>query len=287
MPVPVIVDSFESLPPEEWLRVALTSDLHFGERLSDRHLCKFLAKINSLQPDLYLNLGDNSHGWNGFDKTEKVLRFERETLSPDIVRAGVTGNHDFWLRSDQLPYELRKRKLYRGDRPPEGFWSREVDRVGDIYKDGLCHNFDLDGPLRIKGHTFFGYMGWYGEDGKFIHEKTNDYSNMPWHIQGVPIHAFFQQRAERTLDKNLQLLTEEDHELVFCSHFPVVEIDPDESGRHYCGSPAHGRILAEHFGVTCFLNGHEHRRLTGPQRFSAGSDYGKPKYLLLAFPLST
>src|SRR3954468_10465104 len=79
------------------LRIAVTADLHFGTRHAAgvRATHDLVARVTELNPDLLLLAGDIGAG-DDFDRCLEL--FERLPRG----KAGVPGNHDLWVRSDDV-----------------------------------------------------------------------------------------------------------------------------------------------------------------------------------------
>ncbi|KAA9006609.1 metallophosphoesterase [Paenibacillus spiritus] len=90
---PIAIEGDKSL--REPLTVAVASDLHLGNIVGNRHLKRLVARINAMQPDLILLVGDVLD-----DSIEPFLRNRMsENLAKLKARHGVyavLGNHEYY-----------------------------------------------------------------------------------------------------------------------------------------------------------------------------------------------
>jgi predicted MPP superfamily phosphohydrolase len=82
------------------LRIAFVSDFHLQEGTSIHFVEKFVAKIDSIKPDLMLFGGDIVEGDR---KDENMDRFERllSSITSRYGVYGVLGNHEYYSRQDK------------------------------------------------------------------------------------------------------------------------------------------------------------------------------------------
>ncbi len=82
------------------LRIAFASDFHLQEGTSIRFVERFMAKIDSIKPDLMLFGGDIVEGDR---KGENMEHFERlfRSITTRYGVYGVLGNHEYYARQDK------------------------------------------------------------------------------------------------------------------------------------------------------------------------------------------
>lgn len=208
------------------------------------------------RPDLVVLAGDYCGNFKGSRCTRITFELARETLGPDIPILACLGNHDYWTIE---PWK----------------WAEEWEEILDARRSNEIHLLETDGLYRQDGWTFLGHGLWYGTR---AHEgKTNNYRNMPLHHEGDTC-AFMQKRGHEAVDSQVAALTGDDLNLVFVSHFPVVDLDA--IGKVHGGPEGLGNAMKD-LGVRKFLNGHTHGNLGGPLRYECGGDYGRPQFKII------
>lgn len=227
--------------------------------------------------DVIAQMGDMCGGQDGRRSVRTIGKMLRNHF-PTKPIITVLGNHDFWLAGKKKPerhddYMPNQRSFHHVSMPT---WKVSLDGIQQDLKELNIHFLDKDGPFRLDGWTFVGHTLWYGN----MNPPTNDDKYMPLGVDG-DTHKYLYSTALKELDVNLAQLTPDDINLVFCSHFPIVNFV--NHGDHTYGGPEFlGKIMREEFKINYFLNGHAHQFHNGPDRFEAGSDYEKPKYLIVS-----
>lgn len=256
------------------LRIALTSDLHLGIT-SEKVIRKFLEEVAAEAPDVYVNAGDYSGGFDGWRKVRQVVAWEKAAM-PSIPRLAVLGNHDRWVRG-------RKRKgTFGTSRPFPSLYMTAMERIEDDFAGAGTHFLDKDGVHKQGGYTFLGHSGWYEHM-----QNTNDWNYLPHGIAG-DTQAYLLKEFEDVLHSQLAHLTEEEKiskNLICITHMPIFydrQLMQFQTGHGGRGSL--GEFLQKEYGVRYFLNGHMHERHEGPIRFESGSDYYRPRYLIINLP---
>lgn len=244
------------------MKIALASDWHLGMTQANA-IQKQLKKMQAEKPDVLLQLGDFCGGMNGAKSVKSVLTMVREAF-PNTPILAVLGNHDFWYRDTE--YRRQTTSITE-------FFSNYTNIVNTM-KDLGIHFFDEDGIYRQDGWTFLGHTLWYGQ----MNPPTNDTLYLPRDIEGSSPHVWMQARGYNAVSDQVDQLTVDDTNVIFCSHFPIINFSNDNDYL-YGGNPAWGKVLVE-IGVQYLFNGHAHQRHEGPLRFEAGSDYYLPKYLI-------
>jgi len=88
----------------EPLRIAMISDTHVGgPHVNAERMARVVARINGLEPDLIVLLGDYEHGHLSFDESDPAFRDEVEAglvafggLEAPCGMVSILGNHDWW-----------------------------------------------------------------------------------------------------------------------------------------------------------------------------------------------
>ena len=258
------------------MKIALWSDWHLGTT-KDKSIMRQFALMAEQKPDLVVAGGDYNGGWYGAKATRTVFRRFREAM-PDVPSCGVLGNHEHWIRG--------RKAGFTGDhlgksfqRPSAETWRLNYLEIQRVFEENKIHFLDLAGPMRLPDHPGIAIVGhtlWYEK----AQPPTNDLNFMPYSMDG-DTHAFMRRNAYREAFDNLDKLTDEDMTRVFVSHFPVINVKGDHEFEQFSASAVFGESLQATFRIQKFLCGHAHQYHNGPLRFEAGSDYGRPKFLMI------
>lgn len=241
------------------MRILLTSDTHIGGSLtSPSTLKKMFRSWRDEQFDVVVHAGDYCGGYNGARSINTTCAMMREVTDKPII--SVMGNHDFWC--DKRPSLLS--------------FNRNYDKAVASFKKHNVHFLDEDGPYVHGDVVILGCTGWYSNN----KPNTNDLCWMPQYIEG-DTHFYMARRAHKIIDDQLQSVDLHDKKPIFVSHFPIYHTDTRPLNPQFDGPRTIGDTLSQHHGCKVFINGHAHRRHEGPDIYEAGSDYGKPKYLLI------
>lgn len=249
------------------LRIGLTSDTHIGITTA-KAIRKMLLEMREQAPDVIVHAGDFCGGHVGYRSVRSTCRLMREVF-PDTPIVAVLGNHDSWSRKPRDPAREAGWVEISRVTPPLYAFTKNMAEIRKAFATWNVHFLDDAGPFRFRGTTFVGSTGWYA---KFV--ATNDLAHLPNGLGGDTFRHM-QKEAEITLQRNLDLLTDADTYRIFVSHFPV--INPADFG----WSEKLGEILIADYGIKKFFNGHFHQRHEGPLKYESGSDYGKPRYLMV------
>lgn len=263
------------------VRIALYSDWHLGIT-KDRTIQKAFQSMAEQKPDIIVGAGDYNGGWTGHKAVHTIAMRQREVM-PDIPSVTVIGNHDVWARgkpirgSDQFNSVgmSTKRHMY----PSPQIWDLNYKTIIENFKKFNIHFLDEDGVFRdsrFPGLAIFGHTMWYEN----VYPSSNDSSNMPVGVEG-DTHGFLRRKGYRSAYDQIDSLTPEDTTRIFVSHFPVIKTHTCTEFEQWSGSAAFGEYLQADVNVKYFLNGHAHQLHTGPLRFESGSDYHKPKFIIL------
>lgn len=259
--------------------LGLGSDWHIGAS-SDKQIKRCIAELKAKNPDVIVLLGDFNGGKYGAKAVRSIIRMVRAEF-PDTPIVVCLGNHDFWVAGRKVDRDdLVQYSAPRHSRPRPDVWARNYDDILKYLKEVGAHFLDEDGPWRSEkfpGLVLFGHTLWY--DNKY--PPTNDKLYMPVNLGG-DTDAYMYNKGWKAVEAQLDLLKPEDTIRVFCSHFPVVYPNGRFGGDVEYGGPEWiGNMLRDQFGVRYFLNGHCHQLWEGPSRFECGSDYGRPKAIIV------
>jgi len=260
------------------LRVALFSDWHIG-LTKEKSIKIKLAEMEAANPDLLINCGDNCGGSDGSRSTYTITKFVREVF-PDLPFLSCLGNHDYWKSAGKV--FTGEKHFVRHKKPSALLFNENYREILKTFKTFNVHFLNEDGLFRLQTHpgiVFMGHTLWYRED----LPKSNNFNFMPKDIEGGT-SQYLLQKGYAEVYKQLAQLTENDTTRVFCSHFPIIEHVTEED-RLYGGDLEFGKDLQGKYKINYFLNGHAHQRMEGPLRYEAGSDYGKPNFIILEFPI--
>lgn len=243
------------------MRVAITSDTHLGLTPGNA-IQKMLRRIAGQKPDVFIHAGDYCGGTVGARSVEVTVRWVRECM-PDVPYLSVIGNHDLWCKKD------------KNEKPSIHDFEANIGLISDVFTRNRVHYLDFDGPIELGGYEFFGNSLWYAHP----NPPTNDSNFL---FPGFN-HARHARAADDLLATTMDRL-QPGRERIFVSHFPVIEFRCEAIDSKYNASASFGQHLYKEFGVTRFINGHAHQRHEGPLRWEAGSDYGKPQFLIMELP---
>jgi predicted phosphohydrolase len=246
------------------MRIALISDTHVGIT-TEGQLKVMFRELAKESFDVLIHCGDYGGTFEGGRCVKRTVKMMRDYF-PNCSIISTIGNHDFWTKAASSKAFLDNMSLIE-----EVFASSNIDYI------------DLAGPLKLNDSTWLiGSSGWYQSP----NPPTNDKNFLPYGYDG-DTNRWLLRRAERLLFDQLDTLrtlwNPDKDKLIFMSHFPVINTGDDYKGEFadFSWSEHIGEILQEEFGCKHFLNGHAHQRHEGPLRYESGSDYYKPKYLIL------
>lgn len=174
------------------LRIALLSDIHFGNRqMGTERLNAIVDQVNAARPDLILIAGDFVVGHNALGASERAaeLRAPLSQLRAPLGVIAVLGNHDHWTAPDAIRDALNRahitvlenRAVRRGPVTVVGIGDAfsghdDLDRaiassvgMGGVpviltHSPDLVHKLRGGFPLILAGHTHCGQvvLPWYG-----------------------------------------------------------------------------------------------------------------------------
>lgn len=240
------------------MRFALTSDLHYGidGKTQAKHQ-KFWRKLAAVEGvDLLIIAGDL--GTNRQSHVRGCLRTMREHIS--WPAAMVMGNHDFWSDKEHKSH-------------------MNFNEILSAHKE-LSVEFKVtyleQQEVVIGDHIIIGFDSWY----RSYNPPTNDRNWMPFSHEGVPVHVWMAHRANKSLDRILQIDTELYNKVICVTHFPPYT--PDTNYEEYCAPARYLEFLTEKADVLCL--GHSHKLDTkiidDCQILNSGSDYNRPRAII-------
>lgn len=252
------------------MRIAVTSDTHYGHT-KKAALVKMFKHMATEQPDVVVHAGD----WAGMHAFPHSVQHTMDALRramPMVPVIGVTGNHDYWVHNENRRTEMALHQQLQA-----GF---------EIGQNAGLQWLYFGGGTVIDGVAFVGCMGWYANP----MPGTNDTNYMPGINHGGPVHGRMRFLEQQNFDTALMIAEQQilaSNQVVCVTHFPIVFPGGLTHGdQQYGGDPAWGDAMRA-FGVQHFINGHAHQRhegapmSDGARKWEAGSDYGKPRYVII------
>ena len=278
------------------LKCAKVSDSHFGvSKNTEKFHEKFWNELAKENIDILFWAGDLiSHKQS---QLERTVAQARRILGNKIKVLACEGNHDKWRdeyfkAGSKAPpasdiytyYRYRQAQLRRQiyDKPQS--WNEMIESHKDIYaKYNIIHldgtSYDINDKV-----TAIGYDGWYA-DANVTTLGTNDYKFLPEMIETAPAHIYLRYKAEKDLDKILNIDTE-GKIVVGMTHMPPFSntepvVDPGVVPK-WNANPTFLKLLTDKCDY--FLVGHNHKALdvvfNDCRIINSGSDYEKPKYTI-------
>lgn len=270
------------------MKIAQISDTHLGITTEGqlRVMFRDLAKKDF---DLIVHCGDWCGGVMGHRKVRDTLRLLRKYLPNQPVIATI-GNHDYWCHSNKRKKVMdfyTGRTRYIPAKPGPDDYLNNLKLIEEHFEDHNVHFLDRKGIYvhpDFPSIVFIGVSGWYANP----YPPTRDASWLPLGMDG-DTHRYILRNTERDLHRYEESLKDFDaswQNLVFVSHFPVINTGPDYKGSFYdfSWSESIGQYYQETYNCKFFLNGHAHQLHQGPLRWECGSDYMRPKYQLIEVP---
>ena len=265
------------------MRLAITTDTHYGySNNTSRIHEKFLKKLSSESFDVLVHCGDiASHKQKQLYRSLAMFR----NYLGSVPILFVLGNHDYWdLESwNQNNPRFNKKIPYEDMRETQRNWFQEL---GVHYLQDSNFNFNDE-------VIFYGYDGWY----KDLNPPSNDKLWMPPTVRDIPINSYLNKRAysslSKILDDSSKVINENPHiKLVCVTHHSLTSYrEYSTVGDSMGGDPRHLDFLSVNFDLVTFGHSHiplntRHSYLEGNlehscQVVNVGSNYDKPKYLIL------
>ena len=251
---------------------------------SPKALRKMFKAMAQEDFDLLIHCGDYNGGSKGAGAVKLTLDMIRAEM-PEIPILSVLGNHCFYHPGKRLRFADCIPGVRTHGHPSFAQFQINYDKICQTFKDNNVHFLDEDGIYQnpdfpeviICGHT-----GWYN----FPDPPTIDANYLPLALEGHT-HKYMERRARAAFFKQLDALDKfydaKIHELIFVSHFPVINSVDDQKGSFemFSWDERLGDMLQEDYKCKFFLNGHSHRLCKGPLRWESGSDYYNPKYHII------
>lgn len=262
------------------MKIAVTTDTHLGVSHNTTKIHeKFLKKLMAESFDILVHTGDiASHKQK---QLYRSLFMFREALG-DIPMLIVLGNHDLWdLEAwNQKNSRFNRRTSYEQMRVQQREWFEELN----------IHYLQDEDYIFGDEVIFYGYDGWY----KHLPPPSNDKNWMPPFAKSCPIDQYLSYRANKTLDvilSSVEAMKKAKPHLksVCATHHSLT---PYRGGFDtMSGDLRHLDFLSKDFDLV--LNGHSHQEVDEIHKYcegntvqscrvvNVGSDYDKPKYLIL------
>lgn len=252
------------------MKIALTSDLHYGFNHKTRHLHKrFWAKvageIAAQNIEVLILAGDIAS--SKVLELQECLKLMREYVKIPVLV--VRGNHDWWDALDA--------------KDPESD-TRNIPRINELHKRWF-KNYDVrhleDGPFVLDGVQFVGWDGWYADP----HVQTNDARNMPALYEGLPTGLYMVNRAWKEFTRVLgEVDSVSNRAVVAVTHHNPYVTDPAYAA--YAANEKFYEEILQYADVFCCGHNHQFRNDVVPvgrrlvRVANAGSDYNNPKFLV-------
>jgi predicted phosphodiesterase len=260
------------------MKILLTSDTHYGFTPTQTTLIlnKFVKSIKKEQPDVILHAGD--WGSSKFKHVEGCVKLFRREL-PNIPIVGTSGNHDFWT----------------GDKP--------LFLLPDIVSlvDALFATYKIESYFAAGNVEIFAYNSWYrtncppSNDVQWMPaltqkdaEEDNVYDWIPMiGNKSRNIHQYLIEKSYLQCIAVCEKLKQSKakHKIVV-THFEAMgDYRGDTRWDGMKGSIVEYEMLME-AGATIICYGHSHQlhnyiNEQGVKILNCGSDYNKPKFLVL------
>jgi predicted phosphodiesterase len=168
------------------------------------------------------------------------------------------------------------------ENPSVDTFNQQLVDIENIFKNHNVHFLDKDGVYQHPEFPLikiFGVSGWYAN----YNPPTNDKDWLPLGLDG-DTNKFLLKRSHDILAKQveeLEALNSPEFTHIFVSHFPVIKTPNDRRFEVFSWSESVAGFLKEFLGVKHFLNGHAHQLHTGPLRYESGSDYYRPRHIII------
>lgn len=273
------------------MRIAQISDTHIG--ITTEGQLKAMLKRLQQDPkgfDVLVHCGDYGGTWEGAPCVKRTVRLMRKAF-PDKPIVSTIGNHDYWCKSSKrkrVEYWDGSVKYVKQAPGPDDFYAN-LGVIAATFKEAGIHYLDKDGPYThpdFLGITLLGASGWYTN----LNPSTRDAQCMPIGMHGNT-HQFILKSTEGDLRRSEDQLGPwgPGRQLVFVSHFPVVNTGNDYKGafESFSWGEFWSKYFIQEYGCRHFLCGHAHQLHYGPLRYECGPDYYRPAYQIIEIPTST
>jgi len=252
------------------MKILHITDLHYGfTKNTYNALNRFFEKLASkYEFDIVVNSGDwicnNQKSW------KQAFKMIRKHI-PTKPILGVKGNHDYWHNDSYVKVDGKLDRL------------RTVEsRIK--YQKSIWNEYNIqyleDKPYITNDVEIYGLDGWYSK----ANPPTRDYDYIPSFIGGKPASFWFNYKTHQKLEGIFNKITPNNKVKLLVTHFGCL---PDELYHEDLSSDMNGsnyfEFLKDHFNG--ILYGHTHKRHKisheGVDIFNAGSDYNKPKFMII------
>lgn len=259
------------------MRILQISDTHLGIT-TEGQIKQMLRKALKEEFDVIVHCGDYCGGMMGWRKVRDTVRLIRKFF-PDKLFLSTIGNHDYWCHSNKRAKEGGR---WIKTRPDLHVYAENLRKIEEVFREHSVHFLDKDGLAShpsFPGVLFIGASGWYTNP----NPPTNDGRFLPIGLEG-DTHRSLLKATEANLWRTEEVLkTRMYDEVIFVSHFPVVNTGPDYKGRFedFSWSESVARYFQETYKCKYFLCGHAHSLHKGPLRYECGPDYYRPTYQII------
>ncbi len=232
----------------KFMKIAQLNDTHEGYTKGRAGaIKKLLKKMSREEFDVLLHCGDYCGGIVGNRTLNSTVLKMRDEF-PDKPIVSVIGNHDYWFRGmrSKTEWDGYGHKVYKNPHLIDFY--KNYATILQTFADHNVHFLDKQGPYRHKdfpGTALVGHTGWYHNPNP--QAEVNCFKYLPHNLEG-DTHRYMQKKAINELDYNLSLLDENDKQIVFVSHFPV--INPSQI---YGGDPFIAKLLQEDYNCKYFF----------------------------------
>lgn len=262
------------------MRILQISDTHLGVT-TEGQLKQMFRKAALETFDVIVHCGDYSGGSMGWRKVRDTVRIIR-SFFPDKLFLSTIGNHDYWCHTNTREQDQRGRWVKT--RPNLRTYVENLTKIAEVFSENRVHYLDKDGIVShpdFPGIVFIGSSGWYNCG----NPDTNDARWLPIGLEG-DTHRSILKSTEADLWRNEAQMIEQKagwDEVIFVSHFPVINTGDDRKGafEKFSWSEGIGRHFQETHRCRYFLCGHAHQLHKGPLRYECGPDYYKPAYQII------
>lgn len=249
------------------MKIAQISDTHIGIT-TEGQLKVMLKALAKEEFDVLVHCGDYGGTKNGAPCVKRTVEMIRQYF-PDKIFLSTIGNHDYW-------------SVGRNKSTSSDTFVKNLEAIAETFKQHNVHFLDKDGIYQYENFVFIGSSGWYSNS----RPPTNDHYFLPNGFEGDTNRYILKTTEDdlfRGVDQLEALNKDSWTDLIFVSHFPVVNTGKDYKGAFEEFSWR--ASLSDHFiaEYDCkhFLCGHAHQLHKGPLRYECGPDYYNPKYQII------
>lgn len=249
------------------MKIALTSDIHYGfNGKTDRIFKKFVKEL-ALNKDIELLIVAGDLASSKQRNLETAFDILRNAITIPIVF--VRGNHDFWAGFDKkIDVQFTSLKQI-------------YDYQNGIFKWYNIHH--LDTPFIYKDAQFCGFDGWYGS----LYPQTNDEYWIPKESgYGPSSMQYLYHKNVKDFDNVKSIDTSKFNKNILITHINITPYKGMTKDPWMMAGPKYFYDeIKNKFDVLCY--GHTHLETDHFDKdgniyvYNSGSDYNKPKYIII------